>query len=95
MYPYHNDIVIVSDKLARLIGIGDDGDDYYYICQEMYPQTKPSWCTYVGWCESLKGKIDPKHYECIDGCFEMNGAKKQKNFMLNVIDQLVNKTGNG
>ena len=44
---YENGFVIVSDKLARLIGIGDDGDDYYYICQEMYPQTKPSWCTYV------------------------------------------------
>jgi hypothetical protein len=78
MYPFHNDIVIVSDQLARLIGVGNDGSDFYYICQHM--RRKTCWHSCVGACESIKGKIGDHHYLSIDSTFELNGAPKTEKF---------------
>ena len=80
MYPYHNDIVIVSDRLARLVGVANDGFDFYYICSEMYPESEETWHTAVGHCESLKGKIGDQHYHSIETTFELNGAPKTDKF---------------
>ena len=86
MYPFHNDIVICSDRLYRLLGIASDDEDYYYICQEMHG--KIIWNTAVVYCESIKVKIDDTHYKSIDATFELNGSPKTEKFYVEFISNL-------
>jgi hypothetical protein len=51
--------VINHDTVERLIAIGSDEQDYYYIT---YDGRKLIWNTCVGRIIPLKGKIDEKHY---------------------------------
>ncbi len=79
MKPFHNHIGIAMDsELVRLIGIGDDDEDFYYIC--LHEGGKISWYTCVGPFESLKGKIE--RYDILDSCFELNNCKKTKEFLI-------------
>ena len=48
------------NEVMRLIAIGDDQEDYYYI---LYDGKRTYWCTCVGWIAQLKNKIDDKAYE--------------------------------
>ena len=94
----HNDICIISDQLVRLIGVADDGIDYFYIGKTMmFPTGKLTWFSCVGRCESLKGKIDPDHYISLDATFELNGATKETLFQvdcrpLNEAENYFNRT---
>ncbi len=51
--------VINHDTVERLIAIGSDEQDYYYVT---YDGRKLMWNTCVGRIIPLKGKIDDKHY---------------------------------
>lgn len=48
-----------SHKLERLVAIGDDDTDYYYVT---YNGRKLTWNTCVGSLVKLKGKLDDKDY---------------------------------
>lgn len=52
---------VITDgwKIERLVGIGDDTTDWYYLT---YNGRKLTWNTCVGGLVQLKGKIDDKHY---------------------------------
>lgn len=52
-------VITQSHKVERLIAIGTDETDYYYVT---YNGRKRVWNTCVGSIIPLKGKIDDKHY---------------------------------
>jgi len=52
-------VITDSWKIERLIGIGDDGEDWYYLT---YDGRKLNWSSCVGRVMPLKGKIDDKDY---------------------------------
>lgn len=52
-------VITESWKVERLIAIGTDEQDYYYVT---YNGRKLTWNTCVGRIIPLKGKIDDKHY---------------------------------
>jgi hypothetical protein len=52
-------VITQSDVVERLIAIGSDDMDYYYVT---YNGRKTIWNTCVGAIIPLKGKIDDKHY---------------------------------
>lgn len=49
-----------SGTVYRLIAIGDDEHDYYYV---LWDGRKTRWETCVGWISPLKGKIDDRYYD--------------------------------
>jgi len=52
-------VITDSWKIERLVGIGDDKEDWYYLT---YDGRKLKWNTCVGRIVPLKGKIDDKDY---------------------------------
>ena len=52
-------VITQSWRIERLIAIGTDDTDYYWIT---YNGRKKSWNTCVGGLVPLKGKLDDKHY---------------------------------
>jgi len=61
--------VISSDKVYRLIGIGDDGDDWYYA---LYDGREVTLASCVGSVVPLKGYILDKHYNEMIRIAKMN-----------------------
>ena len=57
----HKGEMVITDtfKVMKLIAIGGDGWDYYYVC---WDGRKTHWFTCVGAYIVLKGKIDKKSY---------------------------------
>ena len=57
---HKGEMVITDDfEVMKLIAIGGDGWDYYYVC---WDGRKTYWYTCVGAFTVLKGKIDKKRY---------------------------------
>lgn len=86
--PFHNHIGILHDlELVRILGVGEDDDDYYYICSSIhrgrYDVFKSTAC---GWLYSLKGMIPDDRYEQIDGMFEANGSPKTDSFKVEYLE---------
>lgn len=81
---HHNDICIVYDlHLARLVGVAEDEDDFYYIIRQLNPKGQ-SWYSAVGHIVSLKGLYPKDRYEYMDYLFELNGAEKTDEFLVEV-----------
>ena len=53
-------VITESWDIERLIGIGDDEQDYYYVT---YDGRKTKWNTCVGSVIPLKGRLTEKEYE--------------------------------
>lgn len=76
---YHNQICILADsRLARLIGVAETDEDFYYITTDI--KGVISYTSTVGWCIGLKDTCPKMHYERLDTIFEMNGSNKTKEF---------------
>jgi len=70
-----NDLVISEpEKIEKLIGFQDDGDDYYYILKSIRGVISYQSC--VGRIIPIKGRIDKKDYEYLNSCFVLNGETK-------------------
>lgn len=82
MRPFHNHICIAHDmKLCRLVGIGEDDMDYYYIVQTLdTPMHKHQWYSAVGACESIKGSY--ARYDIVESMFTINGHEATQNFLV-------------
>ena len=66
-----NDIVITdSYDLKRLIGLEDDGDDYYYVYKSLHGIISYDSC--VGGFLPMKNKYSKKIYKSIDNTFKLN-----------------------
>jgi hypothetical protein len=58
---HKGEMVITDDfKVMKLIAIGGDGWDYYYVC---WDGRKTYWFTCVGNYAVLKGKIEKRKYD--------------------------------
>lgn len=70
-----NHICLVHDtELARIIGVGVDDDDFYYVGQVLPGRPSKSGIiqfSAVGPYESLKGKLE--RYDILDNLFTLNG----------------------
>lgn len=55
------------ENLVRVIGCGDDGEDFYYITKDQ--QGKIVWETMVGYMIPLKGKISNADYYRVEKGF--------------------------
>lgn len=62
-------VITQSWKIERLIAIGEDEMDYYYIT---YNGRKLSWNTCVGKLIRLKGKLDDKDYNEFERIADLN-----------------------
>lgn len=71
-------VITESWKVERLIAIGDDGFDYYYVT---YDGRKTTWNTCVGKVVPLKGKIDDKHYSEFIRLAKINHHDQEDFFM--------------
>ena len=79
MKAMYNHICIVADSdLVRLIGLGEDDSDYYWIGLSI--GGKRRWYSCVGPCESLKGKLE--RYDQIDTVFSLNNAGPTDMFLV-------------
>lgn len=85
MAPFHNDICVVHDcKLARLVGLAESDDDFYYKVVELGGRI--SYCSAVGACVSLKATYpDPERYATMDNSFSLNRAAPTDTFTVEKI----------
>lgn len=81
---HHNDVCILYDcDIVRLVGVGDDGDGYYYIVRGCRPnKTVNVWASAVGSILSLRGLIPEERYEQMDRQLTLNGAGPSEEFIL-------------
>lgn len=56
---YKGQFIIITDKVERLIAIGDDGEDWYYLTWDGHNIT---WCSCVVGITPLKGYIREEDY---------------------------------
>lgn len=92
---HFNEPVIIGFNLCRIIGYAEDDEDCYLIYK--HPIKGSRWCTLVGgytYLDSLKdqGVTIPSYpsfpgerwtdFSRLDGMLELNGAPKEKNFIV-------------
>ena len=85
--PHHNELCLLYDtEMVRLIGVGQDDQDLYYIVQKMGYNGKNndhiSWSTAVGRILPLKGIIPEYSYKRADSVHTFNGCGPTKNFLV-------------
>ena len=64
--------------VMRLIAIGADDEDYYYV---LWDGRKTTWQTCVGWIVPLKNKIDDKYYNEFKRLAKINHSDSPECFM--------------
>jgi hypothetical protein len=74
LHEQHNHIVLTGFcSMGRLVGVAHDWTDSYYIIEKAqgYKTTGTliEYVTMVTYCESLKGKIEPRFYDYLDTMF--------------------------
>lgn len=67
-------VIDESNRIVRLIAIGTDEDDYYWVT---YDGRKVHWSTCVGSIIQLKGKIDGKDYQKFIRQAELNSMDRK------------------
>lgn len=73
--PILNDICIVHDAvLARVIGVAEDEDDYYYIGMGL--QGRRTYYSAVGHCTSLRPGYPAERYAVLENLFTLNGGER-------------------
>ena len=77
----HNHICMLYDfKLVRLIGFGEDDEDYYYVVKNR--QGKIWWASCVGWCYSIKHYLPEERYSQTENIFNLNGGTPEEEFLV-------------
>jgi len=84
---------VITDgwKIERLVGIGDDKEDWYYLT---YDGRKLTWNTCVGRIMPLKGKIDDKDYNEFIRSAKLNHYDQFPEMREKVIEELETMKGN-
>ncbi len=71
--PILNDIGLIHDfSLARIVGVAEDDEDYYYI--GMDHRGRRRYYSAVGSCVSLRSGYPPARYAALEGIFTINGG---------------------
>lgn len=84
---------VITDgwKIERLVGIGDDKEDWYYLT---YDGRKLKWNTCVGRIMPLKGKLDDKDYAELVRTARLNHYDQFPEIRNQVIEELETTKGN-
>lgn len=84
---------VITDgwKIERLVGIGDDKEDWYYLT---YDGRKLKWNTCVGKLVQLKGKIEDKDYNEFIRLAKLNHYDQFPEIREKVIEELETTKGN-
>lgn len=61
--------IIINNKIERLVGLGDDGEDYYYIT---FDGRRIIWDSCVGKIIPLKGHLKKNDYSYLKKIAELN-----------------------
>lgn len=70
----HNHMCVLYDmEIVRLIGVGEDDYDYYYIVQGK-GQQEEYWASAVGWLYSLKGMLPEEKYKRLENHWDINNV---------------------
>ena len=64
-------VIVGFDSIERLIGIGDDGDDYYYITWKGR-SNKVNWSSCVGRVMPMKGHLLDRDYNQLVSIAKLN-----------------------
>lgn len=83
--PHHNEICLLhDDQLVRLIGVGADDHDLYYIVQERTQRHRRGsvilWASAVGHIRPLKALMPEEDYARMETIFALNGCKPAPEF---------------
>lgn len=84
-------VITASWEIERLLGIGDDGEDWYYLT---YNGRKLKWNTCVGRIVTLKGKLDDKDYDEFVRIAKLNHYDQYPEIREKVIEELEIMKGN-
>lgn len=60
-------VIVYSTNLVRFVGLGEDEQDYYYICIDYH--NKETWYSAVGHIDRLNGNLPSDIYNRIDKGF--------------------------
>lgn len=66
-------------EICRLIGFGDDGEDWYYITKDS--RGKVVWNSMIGGFCTLKGRIPNWDYRNLESSHSLNGCPPEKEFL--------------
>lgn len=83
-------VITASWEIERLVGIGDDGEDWYYLT---YNGRKLKWNTCVGRIIQLKGKLDDKDYNELIRTAKLNHYDQYSEMREKVIEELSVRKG--
>jgi len=78
-------VITDSWKIERLVGIGTDEDDWYYLT---YNGRKLTWNTCVGRLMVLKGKLDDRDYNELIRLAKLNHYDQFDEMRESVIEEL-------
>ncbi len=88
--PFHNHMCIMYDmEIVRLIGVGRDDSDYYYIVQVRNRESPINWSSAVGHLYSLEGLIPEERYNTMERIFSMNWGKPTETFLESIGEDLI------
>lgn len=71
-------VLLYRDTIVRLVGVGEDDCDLYYIVKEK--RNKQYWATAVGHIDPLKGVLSDEIYNQMDNLFHMDGCERTDTF---------------
>ena len=87
--PHHNELCLLYDTdIVRLIGVGEDDMDFYYIVQNMNHRsvskdgTTVVWCSAVGHIRPLRDILPSDSYERADNVHAPNGCQPTDEFLV-------------
>ncbi len=75
---HKGEFILLNGKLVRLVCVGDDGDDYYWV---VYDGRNVFWHSCVGSFVVLKNKIDEKDYNEFIRLAEINHFDQENLFI--------------
>lgn len=80
--PFHNHMCIAYDHdIVRLIGVGEDEHDLYYIVQPAGYAAENMWYSAVGHLYSLKPYLPRKAYDRLENLWTINEKLPTSRFL--------------
>jgi hypothetical protein len=84
-------VITASQQIERFVGVGDDGEDWYYLT---YNGRELTWNTCVGRMMPLKGKLDDRDYDELVRIAKLNHYDQYSKIREKVIKEVETMKGN-
>ncbi|MFZ3583161.1 hypothetical protein ACOI1H_13455 [Loktanella sp. DJP18] len=87
--PHHNEMCLLyDDQVVRLLGVGRDDDDLYYIVQQRdrhsrtWSDADVTWCSAVGRITPLKPLVGDAQHARMESLFTLNKLPPNDSFLV-------------